>query len=764
MDATDQQVQEQFAQAQLLQQQGHVAAARSLYETLLGSHPNHFDALNALGVLAGQSGDFPRAILYFERAIAAQPSRSGPYCNRGLALKQLRQLDAAVASFDQAIALGGSDPISHYSRAEAFRELGRLDRALTDYDRATAINPAFVQAWFRRGLLLQQTGRALEAIASYSHAVSIKPDHLDAEANRALLLAGLHRHEEALAGYDRVLAAQPQNLGIHLLRSSALRELNRFEEAAAACNDAIKVDPNSADAYVNLGLCLMDLDRADEALRSYERAIAIDTGCASAYFNRAYLLRMLGRFDAAAADYRRVAELSPDIDFLSGARLEANLQVCDWREFDHLLGQIVADIERGKRAIHPFNFLGMCDAPDLQRKAARIWVDHSCPRNDALGRIAARKPDGKLRIGYFSADYREHPTARLVAELIETHDRSRFEVIGFALGRETNDAPRQRLAHAFDRFHDLKGQSNLEAATLARNIGLDIAVDLGGHTYDSRTGIFALRAAPLQVNYLGYIGTMGADYIDYIVADRTVITPQNAAYFAEKIIYLPDTFQVNDRKREISARIFTRAELGLPASGFVFCCFNSAYKILPDTFAGWMRILTRVPDSVLMLVAADPAIENNLRAQAARHSVDPDRLVFVGRLNPPDYLARCRAADLFLDTLPYNAGATASDALWAGLPVLTCMGKAFAGRAAASLLRAVDLPELITSTPAEYEDLAVALARDQPRLNTFRAQLDDNRLTSRLFDTALFTRNLESAYTMIHARFQAGQPPDHIEV
>jgi predicted O-linked N-acetylglucosamine transferase (SPINDLY family) len=764
MNSTDQQAQEQFAHAQLLQQQGRMAAARTLYEGLLRSHPNHFDALNALGVLSGQSGDFPQAILFFDRAIAVQPSSSGPYCNRGLALKQLRQLDAAVASFDQAIALGGSDPISHYSRAEAFRELGRLEQALTDYESATAINPAFVQAWFRRGLLLQQTGRSLEAIRSYDQVIAHKPGHLDAEANRALLLSTLHRHDEALVGYDRVLAAQPQNVRIHLLRSSVLRELNRFEEAAAACNAAIALDPSSADAYVNRGLCLMDLDRADEALRSYEQAIAIDIDCASAYFNRAYLLRMLGRFDAAAADYRRVADLSPDIDFLSGARLEANLQVCDWREFDHLLGQIVAGIKSGKRAIHPFNFLGMIDAPDLQREAARIWVEHSCPTNHTLGRIAARKPDGKLRIGYFSADYREHPTARLVAELIETHDRSRFEVIGFALGRETNDLPRQRLVRAFDRFFEIKGQSNGEVATLARNIGLDIAVDLGGHTYDSRTGIFALRAAPVQVNYLGYIGTMGADYIDYIVADRTVITPQNEAYFAEKIIYLPDTFQVNDRKREISARVFTRAELGLPPSGFVFCCFNSHYKILPATFAGWMRILTRVPGSVLMLVAGDPAIESNLRAEAARHAVDPRRLVFVGRLSPPDYLARCRAADLFLDTLPYNAGATASDALWAGLPVLTCLGKAFAGRAAASLLKAVDLPELITSTPLEYEDLAVALARDQPRIAVFRARLEENRLTSRLFDTSLFTRNLESAYTMIHARFQAGHPPDHIEV
>ena len=351
---------------------------------------------------------------------------------------------------------------------------------------------------------------------------------------------------------------------------------------------------------------------------------------------------------------------------------------------------------------------------------------------------------------------------RLLADLIEIHDRSQFEVIAFSSGPKTQDEPQQRLAQAFDRFVDTRERSDREVASLARSLRIDIAVDLGGHAFGNRANIFALRAAPVQVSYLGYLATMGASYMDYLVADRTVVTPESERYYGEKIIYLPDSHQVNDRKRRVADKIFTRQELGLPPKGFVFCCFNSSYKISPTTFAGWMRILQAVPGSVLFLYAGHGITEANLRGAAACHGVDPQRLVFGKRLPPAEYLARYRAADLFLDTLPYNAGTTASDALWAGLPVLTSTGEAFASRIAASLLTAMGVPELITSTQQQYERLAIELSLNPDWLAQIRAKIRDNRLSSPLFDTPRFARNLEAAYAAIHDRYQAGLSPDHV--
>ena len=407
--------------------------------------------------------------------------------------------------------------------------------------------------------------------------------------------------------------------------------------------------------------------------------------------------------------------------------------------------------------------LAASGSASLQRKAAEIWVKEICPPNRSLPTIPWRNHRDKIRIGYFSADFRVHAVSILTAQLFEIHDRSKFEIIAFSFGPDSDDEMRSRLERAFDRFIDVGCKSDREVALLARSLEIDVAVDLMGFTEHSRPEIFALRAAPLQVSYLGYLGTMGADYIDYMIADATIVPDRNQERFYEKIMYIP-SYQANDSKRRIAERIFTREELGLPSTGFVFCCFNNTYKITPHTFSSWMRILTRAKDSVLFLYAQDAAAEKNLRAEAGSRGVDANRLVFGKRLPTPEYLARYRAADLFLDTLPYNAGTTASDALWAGLPVLTCPGEAFAGRVAASLLTAIRMPELIAATQAEYEELAVQLAHDPQRLAAIKLKLAANRLTTPLFDTPQFTRNLEAAFSRIYERYLSGLPPADVVV
>jgi predicted O-linked N-acetylglucosamine transferase (SPINDLY family) len=755
--------------AQALHRQGQLTPARELCEQILALHPTHGDALSMLGVLSGQSNQFELAIRYFDQAITVEPHYAAHYCNRGLAQKELHRLDEALASFDRAIALNGEDAVAHYGRGHVHREVGRLDRALADFEQATSINPGFAQAHFNRGLLLQQLQRTDAALAAYEQAIEGNADYAEAHANRAFLLHALQRHEEALSSYDRAIAIRPDHAPAHLHRGNVLKDLNRLEEALESYDRAVALKPDYAEGHLNRGAAQHLLDRIDPALDSFDRAIAIRSDYADAYFNRASLLRDIKRFEAAAADYAAAAALDPAVKFAAGARLEAQMQICDWSNFDDDRARICAAIERGEAICHPFAFMTFCDSPDLQRKAAEIWVRETCPANEwqAAPRdqtaSSARAPREKICIGYFSADFREHPVARLLVELIETHDRSRFEILAFSFGRDAPGEFTDRVRRAFDSFLDVRAMSNAQIATLARSSSVDIAVDLGGYTHNSRPAIFAARAAPLQMSYLGYLGTLGAPYMDYLLADRVIVPDEERANYTEKVIHLP-SYQANDSLRRIGARSFTRLELGIPPKGFVYCCFNSNYKITPDCFAAWMRILMRVKRSVICLHADDAVTERNLRLEARRLGVDPGRIVFGPRLGLEDYLSRFRAMDLFLDTLPYNAGTTASDALWAGLPVLTCTGRSFAGRIAASLLTAIDLPELITVTSSQYEDAAVALGSDPQRLAGIKERLAANRLTRPLFDSRRFTRHLEAAYEAVYERHRAGLPPEHIRV
>jgi len=498
-------------------------------------------------------------------------------------------------------------------------------------------------------------------------------------------------------------------------------------------------------------------------LQSFDKAIALNPDNADAYYNRGDALFDLKQHDAAIQNYDKAIALNPDCDYLYGMRLHTKMQICDWGDVDDQFAQLAAKIERNEKAVFPFAALALSGSLPLQRKAAEIWVQDECPTSHALPKIPKRPKHNKVRIGYFSADFRNHPVSFLTAELFETHDKSKFELTAFSFGTNANDEMRKRVAAAFDRFIDVRNMSDKDVAMLARNLEIDVAVDLGGFTKGSRTNIFAMRAAPLQVSYIGYLGTMGAEYIDYLIADNTIIPGEYQKHYSEKIVYLPG-YQANDSKRRIADKEFTREELGLPRTGFVFCCFNNNYKITPGTFDSWMRILKQVDGSVLFLYAENALAAINLKKEAALRGVAPDRLVFGKRLPAPEYLARYRIADLFLDTLPYNAGTTASDALWAGLPVLTCVGEAFASRVAASLLNAIHLPELITSTQDAYEALAVELAANPERLRQIRQKLANNRLTAPLFDTALFTQHIEAAYTAMYGRYQADLPPEHISI
>jgi len=391
-----------------------------------------------------------------------------------------------------------------------------------------------------------------------------------------------------------------------------------------------------------------------------------------------------------------------------------------------------------------------------------LWQT-ATPRSQPLWRGEKYKHD-RIRVAYLSRDFREHPVSFLMAGMFECHDSSRFETTAISWGHDDDSAIRKRIKKSFERFIDVEKEDQGKIAQLLRELEIDIAVDLMGFTEESRTHVMAARPAPIQVNYLGYVGTTGTQYIDYIIADRVLIPRDQDEFYSEKIVCLPNSFQVNDRDRRIGDKVFARRDAGLPQDAFVFCCFNNVYKITPDVFDSWMRILRRVDRSVLWLVAGNSIVERNLRNEAAGRAVDPERLIFAQRLPLAEHQARLRMADLFLDTLPYNAGTTAADALWAGLPVLTRIGTALAGRMAASVLTAIGLPELIASTPEAYEMIAVDLATHPEKNAAIKRKLADRRLTAPLFDTELFTRHIEAAYIAMYDRYQAGLAPAHIAI
>lgn len=597
------------------------------------------------------------------------------------------------------------------------------------------------------GLALHALQRYDDALANFDRALTITPNDLHALTNRGVTLAAVGRYEEALASYSKALPLAPNDGELHFKLGFVLQQMNRYDDAIDSYTRAIALLPSHVSALNNKGNVLSKCLRFEEAIVCYEQAIALSPDIAIIHNNKGDALRRLDRYYEALACYKTGFSLAPDTPYLLGIIAHTQMYLCHWQGIDGLFENLAKAIEDGKPASTPFEVLSTTPlSMSLQKRCAVLYIQDKFPSRPVPLWKGEAYTHERIRIGYFSADFYNHATSYLMAQLIERHDRAQFEVFAFSFGPPSNDAMRTRLEAAFEHFVDVRTKSDHEIAALARQMEIDIAIDLKGLTGDLRTGIFAYRPASVQVSYLGYPGTMGASYIDYIVADAVVIPEHHRSFYSEHIAYLPHSYQVNDSSRRISETVPTRSQVGLPEQGFVFCCFNNSYKITPPLFDIWMRLLLSVPGSVLWLLEGTQASNNNLCREAEARGVASSRLVFAERMELADHLARQRLADLFLDTLPCNAHTTASDALWAGLPVLTCLGETFAGRVAASLLTAIDLPELITDSLQAYESLAIELATQPQKLAAVRKKLADHKNSKPLFDSARFTRDLENAY------------------
>jgi protein O-GlcNAc transferase len=644
-------------------------------------------------------------------------------------------------------------------KAVALQQQGQLDQAAALYRLILKKMPHHFNALHLLGTIACQRKNYDEAAQLIGRALKANAAVPMAHSNLAVALNGLKRHDEALASCNRALAIAPDDVETLTNCGNALHGLQRHEEALASYDRALTFRPDYVEALNNRGIVLRALGRHDAALESYDYALAIAPDNVAALNGRGYVYMALRRYEDAIADFEHLLRFDPERDYVRGMLLFLRMRCCDWGSVDDDVARLVDDIMANRRCCPPFPLLGLSPSLAAHRRCAHIWVEGNYPPAVAPLSQGERHRHERIRVAYLSPDFRDHAVAHLCAGLFERHDRARFETTAIAFGPDEPGAMRTRLEAAFERFIDVRDRTDRDVAALLHNLEIDIAVDLSGYTSGARTAILASRPAPIQVHYMGYPATMGAPYIDYIIADRRVLPDAHRQHYAEKIVHLPDCYLVNDRTRRIAETVPPRPALGLPETGFVFCCFNNDYKITPAVFDIWMRLLRRVEGSVLWLRDTHEAAARNLRREAAMRAVDPERLIFAPHIALDDHLARQRRADLFLDTLPYNAHATACDALWAGLPVLTCLGESFAGRVAASLNETVGLPDLVTHTLGEYESLAFALADDKARLDAVKATLARNRDTYPLFDTDRFRRHIESAYETMWQRQQRGAPP-----
>lgn len=668
-------------------------------------------------------------------------------------------LPAAVASHRRALAIDPQNIDAHYNLALALQQHGDAASAEASYRAVVTRAPGHAQAQNNLGVVLKQQGRYAEARTAFGAALAAAPDLLDAAVNLATVLDHLGETAPAEAQFRAVLQAAPgladawYNYGLLLVGQ------RRLPEAIEAFAEAAQLRPEHADTHTNLGTALLAMGRREEAVTVYCSALAHHPEAAATWADLGFALAEIGDDEGAIAAWEAALARDPASHRALGFLLHKQACLADWSQRSAASSTDPAGAAQSSPA-SPFTFLTLDDDPSCQRKRAEAFCRQQFGSIPAAA-LAAPAPaaDGRLRIGYFSADFHDHATLYLMAGVLRCHDRARFEIHAFSFGADRTGMARRAVEQDIEHFHDVADLGDAAVVALARSFGLDVAVDLKGYTRDARTALFARRLAPVQINYLGYPGTMGAPFIDYIMADARVIRPEQRAHYSEAVIYLPGCYQPNDDHRAIAEAAGTRRDHGLPEHGFVFASFNSTYKIGPAEFDVWCRLLAVMPHSVLWLLRGNGRASANLKREAAARGIDPARLVFAEELPQAAHLARLRHADLFLDSFACNAHTTASDALWAGLPVLTLAGRGFAARVAASLITAAGLPELVTVSLAEYEALALALARDPKRLDALRARLAMVRETCALFDTARTTRNLETAYIMVSARQVGGLPP-----
>lgn len=723
--------------------------------------------LSNLGIVLAGMGRQKEAITQYRKALEVQPDFYNALCNLGNALLEIGEQEEGIAQYRKALEAQPDLHAGHNNLGNALQGVKRWDEAILSYKKAIEVKPDYVEAYNNMGFAFQAQEKFEEAIACCQKALEIRPNYDAAYSNIGNALLAIGKIEEGIASYYKALELNPNSQEACNNLGNALLGQGKLKEAVIYYRKALEIEPNLYDAYSNLGNALQELDNLDEAIVCYRKALELKPDHSGALNNLGFALLDLGKIDEAIDCYQKALDVDPGDPNKHSAILHQMLHICRWEGFQERYDRMITLFNAVQKNVNPFVFLSLPTTPEEQLKCVELYIKEKVPA-PIHGYLSASRhyppnPD-RIKVGYLSGDYQNHPVAFLTAEMFELHDRSRFEIYAYSYGPDDGREMRRRVMAACDHFIDLQPLDYATAAQRIHDDGIHILMELNGFTKGVRLQIPALRPAPIQACWLGYLGTMGAPFIDYIIADAFVAPPGHESYFSEKILRLPECFQPNDRQRTISARTPTRQERGLPEEGFIFASFNKSYKINPKLFAAWMRILKQLPKSLLWLYATNQWVDASLRREAEALGVDSRRIYFVPIMPLEDYLANYRLVDLVLDTHPYNSGTTASNALWAGCPMITYSAKTFVSRQAGSLLINIGLPELVTHSMEGYESLALELARNPERLAAIRKRLQQNLSTAPLFDSVRFTMGMETAYEAMWQRFKSGQAPDHIQV
>lgn len=797
----------ELARAADLVQRGRLGEAEAVYRNLIAARPAAVDTRLALANVLRQQGKSTAAVAELRGLLELAPAepRAAELLARTLA--EMGRIDEAELAYRDAIAAAPKNGDLRVALALLLKAHGRTDAALAVYRECIESDPGFSSGHYNFANLLREVGRLEEAEAHYRKALEIDPQARNALFNLAVTLRARGRTAEAADTYRRLLKLLPSDKAAWNNLATCLRAMFDLEGAEAALREAIRLDPGYADAFYNLGNVLVQAERLAEAGYAYRECLKRNSKYHQAYFEAGNLLMRMGKAPEAEKSFRRAVALMPrSIPYreefagclraqnkFSEARevaqdilrddpenaealallCDINEVVCDWRDretqFAALERAVRRQIAAGQRtALTSFRALARPMSEAEQGAVARTWANDTeqkmAPFRAKLGFTFDRVPHRRLRIGYISQDFRNQAMGHLTRSMYGFHDRSRYEI--FAYSTRTNDGSRYRrdIEASCEHFTDVASWPVTQIARRIHADEIDILVDMMGFTEGNRMGVMALRPAPIQVGYLRFPGTSGASFIDYMLTDPVVTPPSSFPHYTEKLVRLPHCYQVNDHEQRSPDTPVSRAEEGLPERGFVYCCFNNSYKIEPTMFDVWMRVLKEVPDSVLWLLRIHGEMEGNLKREAAARGVDPDRLIFSGKAEKLRHLARHRLADLFLDTRYYTAHTTASDALVAGVPIITCPGDTFASRVTASMLKAIGLEELIFPSLESYAAAAIELGRDRAKVEALKQKVVANRPVWPLFDTARWVRNVERAYDLIWENYQAGNPPRQIDI
>jgi protein O-GlcNAc transferase len=756
-----------IAQAVNFFQGGLVDDAETILLKVLKAQSNSLPALEILGLIKATQGSPKESATYLKRAVQINPSNPSTQYNLAKVLSEMGDDITAIVHHEKALKLSPNNADGWINYGKSLAATNNHARAIFAFEKAILLNPKSIDAHLNKGIALLAMGAAEESLSDFDVVLEFDNNNLSALARKGKALLELKRFNESLECLEQALKIKPFDFDTLLIVGLNLYSQKRFEDALAVSESALSIDPNSADVLSNIGAILNGQNRYSEAIPFFLNAITRNNQSATAYANLGLAYDELNQYQDALAGYNEALKIDPSLEFLLGSRLRIKQILGVWSGFDIDAKEIVRLIKAGKESITPFGVLSIVDSPEIHYLCAKKWASkftHLKPFSSNIKSIDQGK--ARIKIAYFSADFKSHPVGYITSELFQLHDRTQFEIYAFSLSDAgLGDAVRNQLKGSFDHFIDVDKKTDAEIATLAREIGIDIAIDLGGYTASARVEIFKYRAAPIQVNFLGYPGTLGSDSYDYIIADQVVIPAESYQFYTEKIASLPGSYMPDDSRRLPAPRSFTRADFGLADDKVIFCCFNNSYKFNEEVAECWASILLNVDNSLLWISANNSEFRANILAAFNTFSIPSDRIVFAERIHSMDeHLSRIMLADIFLDTWPFNAHSTALDTLKVGVPIITFIGKSFPARVAASLLYAVGMPDLVTQTKSDYQRLAIDLGGNSKKLAQVKQDLKNKVSSLALFNTPLFAKKLEAAYLQMHGRLEANLPPDHFQI